>query len=392
MERDLESTGLNLRRLAQEVAETRRRMVIGGSFYVLGWVLVCLFTPVVPVYPWMSAALAAIFVGLAMARIVIRPPGGVGTETSAKAMTHWLDLQWIIIQMSAATWGGVVFWTLVDPVLVDARVALLIGAAGFATAIAHTYCMRFWPSMLAIVAIYLPSTLLMWTPEHDRAVAFSLTVYLFYVISSLVRSHHDFHRRLDFEEELRQQRDRFEWMSRTDDLTGLANRRQFVTELERRIAECQREHCRLSLLELDIDHFKQINDAHGHSIGDRCLVAFADQLRHVFAGQDELCARLGGEEFAVIVPHHDVATTAERADAFRIGLSAVAVVPELADLRVRVSIGVGEFNTTRHGNADHFLSEVDGALYRAKGGGRDRVCRALAASSGAVSQILGQHR
>ena len=54
------------------------------------------------------------------------------------------------------------------------------------------------------VAIYLPSTLLMWTPEHDRAVAFSLTVYLFYVISSLVRSHHDFHRRLDFEEELRQ--------------------------------------------------------------------------------------------------------------------------------------------------------------------------------------------
>ena len=126
MERDLDSTGMNLRRLAHEVAETRRRMVIGGSFYVLGWVLVCLFTPVVRTYPWASAALALVVIGLAVARVVIRPPA----EGGAAVLTRWLDLQWIIIQASAATWGGVVFWTLIDPVLTDARVALLIGAAG----------------------------------------------------------------------------------------------------------------------------------------------------------------------------------------------------------------------------------------------------------------------
>lgn len=372
MDREPVSTGLNLRRLGQEVVETRRRMVVGGSFYVLGWLLVCLFTPVVRTYFGASVGLAAAFIGLAVARIVVRPPVAGGAE----AQTRWLDLQWTLIQTSAALWGGVVFWTLIDPVLVDARVALLIGAAGFATAIANTYCMRFWPSMLAIMAIYLPSTLLMWMPDRDHAIAFSLTVYLGYVISSLVRSHRDFHRRLDFEEELRQQRDRYELMSRTDDLTGLSNRRQFVSELERCIGECRREDCRLSLLVLDIDHFKQINDAHGHSVGDRCLIAFADQLRHVFAGQHEVCARLGGEEFAVIVPHHDEAAAAERADAFRIGLGAVVVLPERTDLRVRVSIGVGAFDRARQGNADHFLSEVDGALYRAKGGGRDRVCRA----------------
>ena len=381
MERDLESTGLNLRRLAHEVAETRRRMVIGGSFYVLGWVLVCLFTPVVRTYPLTALALAAFYVGLAILRVVLRPPG----DGAAAAMVRWLDTQWVIIQLSAATWGGVVYWTLVDPVLADARVALIIGAAGFATAIAHTYCMRFWPSMLAIMAIYLPSMFLMWTPGQDRAVAFSMTVYLVYVISSLVRSHRDFHHRLDFEEELRQQRDRYEQMSRTDDLTGIANRRQFVGALEHCIAQCRDRNGRLSLLILDIDHFKQINDAHGHSVGDRCLVAFAEQLRRVFAGQHEVCARLGGEEFAVIVPHHDEAAAAERADAFRIGLGAVVVVPELPELRVRVSIGVGEFSGARHGNADHFLSDVDGALYLAKGGGRDRVCRAAPVPSSALA-------
>jgi diguanylate cyclase (GGDEF)-like protein len=388
MERDFDSAGINLRRLGHEVAETRRRMVIGGSFYVLGWVLVCLFTPVVPSYPATSIVLALFFVGLAIARVVIRPP----QSEDPAVLTRWLDLQWIIIQISAATWGGVVLWTLIDPVLVDARVALIIGAAGFATAIANTYCMRFWPSLLAITAIYLPSTMLMWMPGHDRAVAFSLTVYLAYVISSLIRSHRDFHHRLDFEEELRQQRDRFELMSRTDDLTGLANRRQFVAELERLIERCRSEQRSLSLLVLDIDHFKQINDAHGHSIGDRCLVAFAEQMRRVFAGQHEVCARLGGEEFAVILANHEEPAAAERADAFRIGLGAVAVVPELTELRVRVSIGVGSFDQARHGNADHFLSEVDGALYRAKGSGRDRVARASSVESAVLSPFFGQHR
>jgi diguanylate cyclase len=388
MERDTESTGVNLRRLAHEVDETRRRMVIGGSFYVLGWVLVCLFTPVVRGYPETSLVLALLFVGLAVARVVIRPP----QAREAAPMLRWLDLQWIIIQLSAAIWGGVVFWTLNDPLLVDARIALIVGAAGFATAIAHTYCMRFWPSLLAILVIYLPSTLLMWMPGQDRAVAFSLTVYFLYVVSSLIRSYRDFHNRLDFEEELRQQRDRFELMSRTDDLTGLANRRQFVAQLESAIERCRGERGRLSLLVLDIDHFKQINDAHGHSVGDRCLFAFAEQLRHVFAGREEIGARLGGEEFAVILPHLDEVHAAERAEAFRIGLAAVAVVPELPDLRVRVSIGVGQYDQDRHGDADHFLREVDGALYRAKGGGRDRVCRASGVTSVVVGQVFGQHR
>lgn len=377
MDRDLKITGMgitgmNLRRLAHEVEESRRRMVVGGVYYVLGWLLVCIFTPAVRVYPVTAIVLALLFIGLGVLRLLVKPPAG--DDPSDKV--RWLDIQWGIIQVSAATWGGVVFWTLMDPVLVDARLALIVGAAGFATSIAHTYCMRFWPSLLAIMVIYVPTTMLMWMPGQDRAVAFSLTVYLVYVLGSLLRSHRDFHHRLDFEEELRQQRDRFELMSRTDDLTGLSNRREFVAALESRIAECQRDGRQMSLLVLDIDHFKQINDAHGHSVGDRCLMAFADQLRHVFAGQDEVCARLGGEEFAVILPGHPEASAVLRADAFRIGLGAVAVVPELPTLRVRVSIGAGEFNVARHGNADQFLSEVDGALYRAKGGGRDQVCGA----------------
>ena len=109
MERDLNETSANLRRLAQEVDETRRRMVIGGTFYVLCWLLVCLFTPVVRVYPWTTLGVAVAFLGLAVARVVLKPP----VSDDAAVLTRWLDGQWIIIQSSAALWGGVVFWTLI---------------------------------------------------------------------------------------------------------------------------------------------------------------------------------------------------------------------------------------------------------------------------------------
>ncbi|WP_146152047.1 GGDEF domain-containing protein [Ahniella affigens] len=372
MERDIEHRGINLRRLAHEVDETRRRMVVGGVFYVLGWLLVCLFTPAISVYPWASLTIAVIFVSLAVARLALRPP----VSQDPRVLTHWLDLQWLIIQVSAAVWGAVVLWTLISPVLANARMALLVGAAGFATAIAHTYSMRFWPSLLAVVLIYAPATALMWMPGHDRAVAFSLTVYLAYVITSLIRSHRDFHDRLDFQETLRQQRDAFERMSRTDDLTLLANRRVFVAELERVRAEATNHTRPVSLLVIDLDHFKQINDQHGHAIGDTCLSGFAEQLRLVFAGQGELPARLGGEEFAVLLPGHTEPEAATRAEAFRIGLAAVAVVPEQPTLRIHVSIGVAEFDAKRHLSSDTFLIDADRALYRAKNEGRNRVCQA----------------
>lgn len=362
---------LNLRRFAQEIDDTRQRVVIGGSFYVLGWLLVAIFTPVFERYTLTASLIGLFFVGLAIVRIVYVPP----PEPATQRRMYWLNAQWVVIQVSAGMWGCILLWTLLDPVLQLARMALLVGTAGFATALAHTYCMRFWASLVAIVAMYVPGMMLMWMPGHDRAVAFTLTVYFAYVLSSLVRSHRDYQNRLDNDEALRQQRDRFETMSRTDWLTGLANRRHFVEALEAGIKVSLGSQRALALLVLDVDHFKQINDVYGHAVGDRCLAGFAEQMKHVFGGQQELCARLGGEEFAVLIPGYDEATAMARADAFRIGLAAATMVPELPDLRLRVSVGAGAYDRARHDTADHFFGEVDRALYCAKRQGRDRVCR-----------------
>lgn len=343
--------------------------MIGGSFYVLGWLLVVMFTPVYAHRPVASLLIAALYIGLAIVRVVYVPPAEPHTEQRIR----WLNLQWVVIQSSAAAWGAVVLWSLLDPMLQPARMALLIGTAGFVTAIAHTYCMRFVPALFAILVMYLPAMVLMWLPGRDHAGAFSLSVFLVYVLSSLIRSHRDYHVRLDADEELRQQRDRFETMSRTDGLTGLANRRHFVESLENGVTQAIVQGAPLVLLVLDVDHFKQINDAHGHSVGDSCLVGFAECMRRIFRGDGVLCARLGGEEFAVLLPGARSAAAHPDAEAFRAALSTAVLVPELPGLTLRVSIGMGAFSA-HHRNADRFFGDVDRALYCAKEQGRDRVC------------------
>lgn len=367
---------LNLRRFAQEIDDTRRRIVVGGSFYVLGWLLVVLFTPIMANHPLIMSAVGLYFIALAIIRVVMVPP----PESEVAKRLRWLTIQWVVVQCSAAGWGALLLWTLLDPILAPARIALMIGTAGFATAIANTYCMRFWASFIAIVVMYVPGMMLMWMPGYDRATAFSLTVYLAYVFSTLIRSHREYQRRLDADEALRQQRDQFETLSHTDSLTGLANRRHFVQAMRKGTDAAADGGRTMALLVLDIDHFKVINDAHGHAVGDQCLAGFAAQLQQAFSGDEELCARLGGEEFAVLVPQFDESSAALRADAFRAELSAATLVRDVPSLRLRVSIGVGAFSLREHGHADHFFREVDRALYRAKGRGRDRVCKVSEAS------------
>ena len=142
-------------------------------------------------------------------------------------------------------------------------------------------------------------------------------LYLLYVSLALRRSHAEYLQRLDLEDELRQQRDLFEQQSRRDGLTGLANRRRFSSALEDWAVDARTSGTPLSLLILDLDHFKAINDRHGHARGDDCLREFAARLQAAFASEEELVARLGGEEFGVLLRETSLQQAFTRAEAFR---------------------------------------------------------------------------
>jgi diguanylate cyclase (GGDEF)-like protein len=161
-------------------------------------------------------------------------------------------------------------------------------------------------------------------------------------------------------------------LSRTDGLTGVGNRRAFDEALHNERTRAERYGLPLALVMVDADHFKRINDVHGHPAGDLVLKAIAQ----VIAGQlrqTDGVFRYGGEEFAVLLPHTDAAGALDVAGRI---VSAVRSRPIAAGerrLAVTVSVGVGSGIGRSLASAD-LVSLADAALYAAKRGGRNRVC------------------
>ena len=167
-------------------------------------------------------------------------------------------------------------------------------------------------------------------------------------------------------------RQRYEWLASTDPLTGCLNRRALHEKLERELDRARRYNLVLTILMIDLDRFKDINDNHGHVAGDAVLRQMGDILRHEARSVD-IAARYGGEEFVIVLP--DTAMDGGRIFAERVRqrvadhpfASAVGV------LRVTVSVGVATFPNDGVETADAVVSRADAALYRAKDGGRNRV-------------------
>ncbi|QTL03390.1 sensor domain-containing diguanylate cyclase [Aquabacter sp. L1I39] len=157
----------------------------------------------------------------------------------------------------------------------------------------------------------------------------------------------------------------------TDSLTGLGNRRAFDEELERAGRRARRTGAPVSLLLVDLDHFKAVNDVSGHPAGDAVLRRAGQRLGQAVHRADDMAARYGGEEFAILLPGTDAAGAAVLAEAIRADIAA-ADMPHPLTGRVTASIGAA----THQGAAadtDRLVAEADRALYRAKALGRDRV-------------------
>jgi len=162
--------------------------------------------------------------------------------------------------------------------------------------------------------------------------------------------------------------------SQTDPLTGLSNRRHFERVFQEEIRRAIRAEAPLAVLLVDIDHFKGVNDTHGHTLGDECLRCVAELLRQHTQRAGEVAARYGGEEFVIALPGSDPLSAYGVAERIRQDVAAVELQSEYGVLRPSVSIGVA---VAVPSNLDHglgLLEDADRALYTAKRSGRNRVC------------------
>jgi len=164
---------------------------------------------------------------------------------------------------------------------------------------------------------------------------------------------------------------KLENLANTDPLTGVWNRRYFLNLCEREINRAYRYNRFFSLLILDLDHFKQINDIYGHAVGDEVLIAITIIVQSSIRKID-LLGRFGGEEFVVLLPETTLNVAVDMAEIIRNNLEKKVILAEEIEVRVTVSIGVSTYQLEDQ-NIDVVLQRADQALYQAKNQGRNRV-------------------
>lgn len=297
------------------------------------------------------------FVGLPPREALVLGTGLAGVAALAVA---WAVGDTFYVRIAAFTVLGGAFlalaaWTLLAPARAErlpfapltgralalcAVVALGRGAGMLAAGPAPAGGLSSSPLALAFVAVYVPATIV-------ATVGFTLMV----------------------QDRLRAEMAR---LATLDPLTGVFNRRAFIDLAERELARGEREGAPASVLMLDVDHFKSINDRFGHAAGDAVLRGFAQATRDCLRRADIL-ARYGGEEFCVLLPGTALEEALAVAERIR---RAVADAPvEHGGQRVAYSISAGLADTPTCGrDLDRLLTFADRALYAAKDAGRDRVC------------------
>jgi diguanylate cyclase len=359
--------------LWRQAQDIRARSFLAGLYYLIAWLLVWgLSNQPAEQLPLGVAGVA--YFGLLL---LLRRGHRLPTQNSQQLLQRWLNRQWTLILLSALGWGLTLGWALHSTDFEESRVIAIMATIAFSTASVYHLAMRKHLSLLILPFLYLPGLLVLaldWQEQRGHFIA--LIVYLSYLVLALSRNRQVYHNHLSLELKLLEQQHDLEELSRTDSLTQLGNRYQFNSLFPVMVANAHRQGEPLSLVLLDIDFFKRINDEHGHACGDACLSAFAERMREVFRRDSDALLRLGGEEFGVLMPNTPLGQARHLAESFRQELEQKGFDVQGNTLPLTASLGVGCFAPERDASAEAFFKRVDDALYLAKDAGRNRLALA----------------
>ena len=275
----------------------------------------------------------------------------------------------ITLTLTALTWGvGSLFIMPVDSNVHQAIIfCVLIGFCGGAVSYYSAHRVM---TLVTIAIILFPSTLWFLLSGDQLMVGLAILAFVFFLsairatkgISSAVHQNYLMTHQLEISKE------NAEKLARIDELTKLYNRRAFYENGKMLVSYCQRHNEIISVIVMDIDNFKNINDSFGHAAGDAVLEHISKLLRQKFRKSD-VSARIGGEEFGILLPTADPEIAEKLAEELRHGIEELSVVFNEEVLKVTASIGV----TSGDSDIDTLVKHADIAMYRAKESGRNRV-------------------
>jgi diguanylate cyclase (GGDEF)-like protein len=289
---------------------------------------------------------------------------------------HRRRLRWIAA-LDGFGWG-LLTWFLVgyDPVLDAVLMALLCGVTAVNAQVYGTYVVAYYGQIGVLWAISAFGLLQVASIQNAPDLVAGLSVFIaliaYYtraISQRLMEGIRLQHANASLAAQLRTALEKVELDAATDALTGHWNRRALDNVLDQQLERCASSGKPFSILMLDIDFFKNINDEFGHMVGDDVLRAFAQRLREFLRSAD-FCARFGGEEFVVVLPETSLATAMEVGERIRAG---IARAPLLDKPRLQVTVSIGVASMEQKQGINDLFAAADAAVYLAKNEGRNQV-------------------
>jgi diguanylate cyclase (GGDEF)-like protein len=307
---------------------------------------------------------------------------------------RWLRIRAVTGFMHGATWGSAAILLMPDKEQRDLRLAVLTFLVAVTSSLVIAYAGSISAYLAASIPIWTPAIVVLFTTGDRFHTLLGIGASLYLVVMFLYN--HEIHRRLvgnirlglehaalsghlaaaneeseRANTELRRMNAVVSDLAHRDDLTGAHNRRYLMSELDRELSRARRGGGRLWFALLDLDHFKAINDGHGHLAGDAFLRSVVESVQREIRTND-CFARYGGEEFALLLPGIDRAGAVECLDRIRARVESLRI--RYSDETLQCSISIGATACSPDSLPDEILNRADRALYRAKSAGRDRVC------------------
>jgi diguanylate cyclase (GGDEF)-like protein len=295
-----------------------------------------------------------------------------------------------LILSNPLMWGALTSLTLLWPAIAPAREILSLITVGVVAAGSIVFAIDAWMRLFYGMTAMLPMAVIALLSRHELGTFYVVctTLMLAYLMRASRVVHADYWAAARANAELQARSRQLEQMANTDALTQVANRQHFDRHIAQECKRAQRDGGLLSVLMIDVDHFKQVNDSHGHAAGDACLQAVARTLADNLRGGGDFVARYGGEEFAVVLPGADPAAAAATAERLRACVAMLEVRCSEPPITLTCSVGAHTAPPAHDLDPAQMVRAADRALYLAKANGRNCVMASDARIAGAATPTL----
>ena len=346
-----------------------KRSILGIAFYVLAWPLLFLawdFHHKEPVFCWLMA------LNFLLVSIARYHTSKIPHDTYEQNPHIWRVTYIAMLFSHALLWSFLCFVANFDPIFQELQVTINILSAGIASASVNSLSCKHRVAQFYICIILLPINIFLFTGGSTWPLALMLLFFWVYLMLVCHRSHEEYLRSFNIEWSLLEKQQELRAVSQTDFLTKAHNRLFFNDYIAQQWFLAKRNQHEIALLMIDLDHFKTINDQHGHLFGDACLVHAANVIRSIVRRKSDTLIRFGGEEFLVVLPETNIQTAQQIAEHICRSLCAEPFQVDHAKTLLTASIGVCAILPD---SSDHkvLLHQADEALYKAKRNGRNRV-------------------